>query len=76
MEDLPPGDYTLTPLEVVRQEPTPYGLASFAYRAPPQRLRLVAGQTARASVAYARQQGDVELSVSGLPAGVSASLRL
>lgn len=76
VEDLPPGDYTLTPLEVVRQEPTPYGLASFTYRAPPQGLRLVAGQTARASVAYARQQGDVAVSVSGLPAGVSASLRL
>jgi len=76
VEDLPPGGYTLTPLEVVRQEPTPYGLASFAYRAAAQELRLVAGQTARAAVAYARQQGDVAVSVSGLPAGVSANLRL
>jgi hypothetical protein len=76
LEFLAPGAYTLTPSTLTRDEATPFGTGRFTYRADPLSLALAAGETARASVVYQRQQGSITVSVSGLPAGAGPALRL
>jgi type II secretory pathway pseudopilin PulG len=76
LEYLAPGDYTLTPSPVTRDEPTPYGTGRYTYQAEGRALTLTAGQTAQASLTYTRQQGNLQVALSGLPSGASARLRL
>lgn len=76
LEYLAPGDYTLTPSPVTRDESTPYGTGRYTYRAEGRALTLTAGQTAQATLTYIRQQGDLLVALSGLPSGAAARLRL
>jgi hypothetical protein len=76
LEYLAPGDYTLTPSPVTRDESTPYGTGHYTYQAEGRALTLTAGQTAQASLTYTRQQGNLQVALSGLPSGAAARLRL
>lgn len=76
LEYLAPGDYTLSPSPVTREESTPYGTGRYTYRAEGRALTLTAGQTAQATLTYVRQQGDLQVALSGLPSGTAARLRL
>jgi hypothetical protein len=76
LDFLAPGAYTLTSHDVTRDRPTPAGTGRFTYRAAPISLNLAAGQTGLAEVQYMRQQAALNVTISGLPAGATASLRL
>ena len=76
LEYLAPGGYTLTPSPVTREEPTPYGTGRYTYQAEGRALTLAAGESAQVSLTYSRQQGNLQVALSGLPSGASARLRL
>ncbi len=74
---LPPGTYQITAQDATRQESTSYGTLTYTYKPDPasQTASVQAGQTATASVAYTRQQGNVSIAVQNLPSA-SATIRI
>lgn len=76
LEFLPPGNYTLTPQAVQREEATSYGRGQFTYRAAPLNLSLEAGVSSQAEIVYVRQHGRLEVQVAGLPENATPVLRL
>ena len=73
-----PGSYAVSAGPVARGEPTPYGTLTYTYAPSPRgtTATVTAGNTASVTVAYVRQQGDLSLSVSGLPSGASTNITL
>lgn len=70
LEQLEPGTYT------VRALPSSHANATYAAAVSVTTHNVVPGKTENAGVQYALASGAIDLSVAGLPAGISSNIRL
>lgn len=70
LDDLEPGEYILR-IDTVTHSGNRYGVAAVR-----DTLHVVAGATQTASVAYGLASGSVDMTVTGVPAGANADIKL